>query len=88
MPFELEINKEEITELVQTDITLPNVKLQSKSINEYKKEEKKHVKNRSFINVPKLNLMQIEFNKEKISYSDCESDEKKNNNNNNYKDIF
>ena len=89
LPFELEINKEEITELVQTDITLPNVKLQSKSINEYKKEEKRHVKNRSFINVPKLNFLQIEFNKEKISYSDCESDEKKNENdikNNNNKD--
>ena len=88
LPFELEVNKEEITELVQTDITLPNVKLQSKSINEYKKEEKKHVKNRSFINVPKLNFLQIEFNKEKISYSDSESDEKKNENDikNNNKD--
>ena len=80
LPFELEINKEEISELVQTDITLPNIKLQSKSINEYKKKEKKHTKNRSFINVPKLNFLQIEFNKEKISYSDCESDEKKNEN--------
>ena len=89
LPFELEINKDEINELVQTDITLPNTKLQSKSINEYKKDEKKHVKNRSFINVPKLNFLQIEFNKEKISYSDCDSDdeqknenEKKDNNNN------
>ena len=74
LPFELEINKDEINELVQTDITLPNVKLQSKSINEYKKSSKKVTKNRSFIDVPKLNFLQIEFNKEKISYSDTESD--------------
>ena len=81
LPFELEINKDEINELVQTDITLPNKKLQSKSINEYKKKEKHLRNNKSFINVPKLNFLQIEFNKEKISYSDCESE-----NTNNTKD--
>lgn len=75
LPFELEINKDEINELVQTDITLPNRKLQSKSINEYKLNKKTHTKNRSFIDVPKLNFLQIEFNKEKISYSE-DSDEK------------
>jgi hypothetical protein len=75
LPFELEINKDEINELVQTDITLPNKKLQSKSINEYKSKKKTHTKNRSFIDVPKLNFLQIEFNKEKISYSD-DSDDK------------
>lgn len=82
LPFELEINKDEINELVQTDITLPNKKLQSKSINEYKSKKKTHTKNRSFIDVPKLNFLQIEFNKEKISYSndsdDKETNEKKN----------
>ena len=40
LPFELEINKEEITELVQTDITIPNRKLQSKSIKMYNSEKK------------------------------------------------
>ena len=83
LPFEIEINKNEINELLQTDITLPNKKLQSKSINEYKKNDKIHIKNRSFINIPKLNFLQIEFNKEKISYSDCESEkneDKKNEN--------
>ena len=92
LPFEIEINKDEISELVQTDITLPNKKLQSKSINEYKKSSKKVTKNRSFIDVPKLNFLQIEFNKEKISYTDSESEKnsenkntksKKENNNNN-----
>ena len=82
LPFEVEINKDEIDELVQTDITLPNKKLQSKSINEYKSKKKTHTKNRSFIDVPKLNFLQIEFNKEKISYSndsdDNETNEKKN----------
>jgi hypothetical protein len=80
LPFEIEINKAEISELVQTDITLPNKKLQSKSINEYKISNKKHAKSRSFINVPKLNFLQIEFNKEKISYSNSESGENKENN--------
>ena len=75
LPFEIEINKDEIDELVQTDITLPNQKLQSKSINEYKSKKNTHTKNRSFIDVPKLNFLQIEFNKEKISYSD-DSDDK------------
>ena len=79
LPFELEINKDEISELVQTDITLPNKKLQSKSINEYKKKNNHIKNNRSFINVPKLNFLQIEFNKEKISYSDCESENSNNN---------
>ena len=78
LPFEVEINKDEIDELVQTDITLPNKKLQSKSINEYKSKKKTHTKNRSFIDVPKLNFLQIEFNKEKISYSD-DSDDKETN---------
>ena len=96
LPFEIEINKDEITELVQTDITLPNKKLQSKSINEYKKSKKKKTKNNSFIDVPKLNFLQIEFNKEKITYSDSESEKnsenknppkkENNNNNNNEKD--
>ena len=80
LPFEIEINKAEISELIQTDITLPNKKLQSKSINEYKISNKKHAKSRSFINVPKLNFLQIEFNKEKISYSNSESGENKENN--------
>ena len=75
LPFELEINKDEINELVQTDITLPNKQLQSKSINEYKSRKKTHTKNKSFIDVPRLNFLQIEFNKEKISYSE-DSDEK------------
>ena len=74
LPFELEVNKDEMNELVQTDITLPNKKLETKSINEYKKIDKKHTRNKSFINVPKLNFLQIEFNKEKISYSDNESE--------------
>ena len=83
LPFELEINKDEINELVETDITLPNKTLQSKSINEYKKKNNKHTKNRSFINVPNLNFLQIEFNKEKINYSESDSEE---NNDNNIKD--
>ena len=91
LPFELEINKDEINELVQTDITLPNKKLQSKSINEYKAKKKTHTKNRSFIDVPKLNFMQIEFNKEKISYSedsdDKETKEKKDDTESKEKDI-
>ena len=80
LPFEIEINKKEINELVETDITLPNTKLQSKSINEYKKKNNKHTKNRSFINVPNLNFLQIEFNKEKINYSDSDNEEKKDEN--------
>ena len=86
LPFEFEINKEEITELVQTDITIPNRKLQSKSIKMYNSEKKTHGKNRSFIDVPRLNFLQIEFNKEKISYSESDSDSKNENktyNNNN-----
>jgi hypothetical protein len=91
LPFELEINRDEINELVQTDITLPNKKLQSKSINEYKLKKKTHTKNKSFIDVPKLNFLQIEFNKEKISYSedsgDQETNEKKNDTESKAKDI-
>ena len=85
LPFELEVNKDEMNELIQTDITMPNKKLQTKSINEYKKTDKHHTKIKSFINVPRLNFLQIEFNKEKISYSDNES-EKKNENNKENKD--
>ena len=80
LPFELEVNKDEMNELIQTDITLPNKKLQTKSIDEYKKTGKNHTKIRSFINVPRLNFLQIEFNKEKISYSDNESEKKIENN--------
>ena len=76
LPFEFEINKEEINEIVQTDITIPNRKLQSKSIKMYNSEKKTHGKNRSFIDVPRLNFLQIEFNKEKISYSESDSDSK------------
>ena len=91
LPFEFEINKEEITELVQTDITIPNRKLQSKSIKMYNSEKKTHGKNRSFIDVPRLNFLQIEFNKEKISYSESDNDSKNesktyDNNNNEIKD--
>ena len=44
-----------------------------------KSKKKAHTKNRSFIDVPKLNFLQIEFNKEKISYSDDSGDDKETN---------
>ena len=91
LPFEFEINKDEINELMQTDITLPS--------NDFKKQTKlninipnlKNNKNNNKIkNVPKLDFLQIEFNKEKVEFSHSEEsseDENDNNgNNNNFND--
>ena len=87
LPFEFEINKDEINELMQTDITLPS--------NDFKKQTKlninipnlKNNKNNNKIkNVPKLDFLQIEFNKEKVEFSHSEEsseDENDNNGNNN-----
>ena len=87
LPFEFEINKDEINELMQTDITLPS--------NDFKKQTKlninipnlKNNKNNNKIkNVPKLDFLQIEFNKEKVEFSHSEeSSEDENDNDNNFK---
>jgi len=86
LPFELEMNKDEINDLMQTDITLPNnkFKLQTKLNKEDKEETNIKIKT-----VPKLDFMQIEFNKEKVEFSQDEesNDDNVDNkiyNNNNY----
>jgi hypothetical protein len=86
LPFELEMNKDEINDLMQTDLTLPNnkFKLQTKLNKENKEETNIKIKT-----VPKLDFMQIEFNKEKVEFSQDEESNDDNNdnkiyNNNNY----
>ena len=84
-PFEFGINKDEINELMQTDITLPS--------NEFKTQTKLKInfdniknnnKNIKIKNVPKLDFLQIEFNKEKVEFSHSnESNAEENDENNN-----
>ena len=95
LPFELAINKKEINEILQTDIVLPYEKMKCKLKIENNFNKKNINKNQYSINIPKLNLLQIEFNKEIISYSDSArekgyNDRKKNekNINNNKKKII
>ena len=90
LPFEFEINKDEINELMQTDITLPSndFKKQTKlNINIPNLKNNKNNKNNNKIkNVPKLDFLQIEFNKEKVEFSHSEesSEDENDNNNNNF----
>jgi hypothetical protein len=86
LPFEFEINKDEINELMQTDITLPSNKFKTQTklnlnINNIKNKNK----NIKIKNVPKLDFLQIEFNKEKVEFShsnESDTDENDENNNN------
>ena len=79
LPFEFEINKDEINELMQTDITLPN--------NEFKVKTKLNKNNNENKKVPKLDFLQIEFNKEKVEFSQSdENTTEENINNNNFID--
>jgi len=84
LPFELEMNKDEINDLMQTDITLPNneFKLQTKLNKENKEETNIKIKT-----VPKLDFMQIEFNKEKVEFSQDEESNDDNNGNKIYNNI-
>ena len=84
LPFELEMNKDEINDLMQTDITLPNneFKLQTKLNKENKEETNNKIKT-----VPKLDFMQIEFNKEKVEFSQDEESNDDNNDNKIYNNI-
>ena len=68
LPFELEVNSEEMNELIQTDITLPQKesKSQTKKINI---NNIKNIKKTAIKTVPKLDFLQIEFNKEKVEIS-------------------
>jgi hypothetical protein len=68
LPFELEVNSEEMNELIQTDITLPQKesKSQTKKINI---NNIKNIKKTTIKTVPKLDFLQIEFNKEKVEIS-------------------
>ena len=82
LPFELEMNKDEINDLMQTDLTLPNnkFKLQTK----LNKENNKDINNKVKA-VPKLDFLLIEFNKEKVEFSQSEeSDDGDKLYNNNY----
>ena len=69
MPFEMEINKDEINEIMQTDITLDLSKNKKDNIKINKK-------------IPKLNFLQIEFNKEKVEFSEEDEEGDIDNNNN------
>ena len=89
LPFELEMNKDEINDLMQTDLTLPNnkFKLQTKLNKENDKDTNNKVKA-----VPKLDFLLIEFNKEKVEFSqsdesDGDDGDKLYNNNYNGKNI-
>ena len=89
LPFELEMNKDEINDLMQTDLTLPN--------NKFKLQTKLNKENNGDINnkvkaVPKLDFLLIEFNKEKVEFSqsdesDGDDGDKLYNNNYNGKNI-
>ena len=82
LPFEYEVNKDEINELIQTDITLPQKELKSQtkipklSLNMNNKPNN-NIKIKS---VPKLDFLQIEFNKEKVEYTEGENNDNQNNN--------
>ena len=81
LPFEFEMDKEEINDIMQTDITLPS--------NEFKlqtKLNKNSDNNKKIKNVPKLDFLQIEFNKEKVEFSQC--DESSNDNNINFNNNY
>jgi len=105
LPFELEMNKDEMNELIQTDITLPQT--ESKSQTKIKKfnlninninNMGNNINNNNIKIVPKLDFLQIEFNKEKVDYSQSEENEEninnkiiinndKNSDNNNYENL-
>ena len=86
LPFEFEINKDEINELMQTDITLPSNKFKTQTKLKINFDNIKNKnKNIKIKNVPKLDFLQIEFNKEKVEFShsnESETDENDENNNN------
>ena len=92
LPFELEINKDEMNELIQTDITLPQTESKSQTkikklnlnINNINNMDNNINKNNNINNnikiVPKLDFLQIEFNKEKVDYSQSEENDENINN--------
>ena len=85
LPFEYEINKDEISELIQTDITLPQKESKSRTkISGINLNINKPNNNMKIKSVPKLDFLQIEFNKEKVEYTEGENnnDSQYNNKNN------
>ena len=84
LPFEYEVNKDEINELIQTDITLPQKESKSRTkISGINLNINKPNNNMKIKSVPKLDFLQIEFNKEKVEYTESE-----NNNDNLYNDKY
>ena len=84
LPFEFEINKDEINDLIETDLTLPTNEFKIKTkLNPKINNENKGKNNIKVKNVPKLDFLQIEFNKEKVEFSQSDdiSDEENINNN-------
>ena len=84
LPFEYEINKDEISELIQTDITLPQKESKSQTkIKGINLNINNNTNNNSKIkSVPKLDFLQIEFNKEKVEYAESENNNENDNNQN------
>lgn len=69
LPFEMEINKNEINELFETDLTLPFMEAKFIKPKPLFKNITEKKTNKSAVMVPGLNFLQIEYNKEKIDYS-------------------